>query len=69
MDQGIALLACLGCLLLVMVTVFILNMVGQRRHRRTRPPRHQGVAKSQRGRIYKNPPPTNHSQDQFSGWP
>lgn len=69
MDQGIALLVGFGCLLLTMVAVFSLNTFRQRRHRRTRPPRHQGVAKSQRGRIYNNPPPTNHSQDQFSGWP
>lgn len=59
----------LGCLLVIMAVVFGLNTVWQRRHRRTRPPRHQGEPQSQRGRVYKNPPPTNHNKDQSSGWP
>ena len=59
----------LGCVLVIMAVVFGLNTVWQRRHRRTRPPRHQGEPQSQRCRVYKYPPPTNHNKDQSSGWP
>ncbi|MDR6415647.1 hypothetical protein [Pseudarthrobacter sulfonivorans] len=69
MDQGVATLVGLGGVLVLMAIVFVLNSIWQRRHRRTRPPRHQGEWQSQRGREYKNPPPTNHNQDQWSGWP
>lgn len=69
MNSLIDILIGIACLVAVMVLVFILNTVWQRRHRRTRPPRHQGERQSQRGRVYKNPPPTNHNQDQWSGWP
>jgi hypothetical protein len=50
------------------VVLRVLNAVWQRKHRRTRPPRHQGEPQSQRGRVYKNPPPTNHNADPYSGW-
>lgn len=59
----------LACVLAAMVIVRLLNAYWQRKHRRTRLPRHQGEPKSQRGRVYKNPPPTNHNADQYSGWP
>jgi hypothetical protein len=69
MDSGVETLVLIGCLLLLMVVLFVLNSLWQKKHRRTRPPRHQGEPRSQRGRVYKNPPPTNHNQDQWSGWP
>lgn len=69
MDQGVATLVAIGCVPVLMAMVFLLNSFWQRRHRRTRPPRHQGEPQSQQGRVYKNPPPTNHNQDQWSGWP
>jgi hypothetical protein len=62
-------LMALGCLVVFMVVVRILNAIWQRKHRRTKPPRHQGEPQSQRGRVYKNPPSTNHNADQYSGWP
>lgn len=58
----------LGALVVAMAVVFGLNAVWQRKHRRMRPPRHQGEPQSQRGRVYKNPPPTNRNADQYSGW-
>lgn len=69
MDQGVGTLVALGCVLVLMVLLRVLNAVWQRNHRRTRPPRHQGEPQSQRGRVYKSPPPTNHNQDQWTGWP
>ena len=68
MDDLFGMVVGAGCLLVVMAVVFGLNTVWQRSHRRTRPPRHQGEPRSQRGRVYKNPPPTDHSQDTGSGW-
>ena len=58
----------LGCFVAFMVVLRLLNGYWQRKHRRTRQPRHQGEPQSQRGRVYKNPPPTNHSADPYSGW-
>jgi hypothetical protein len=58
----------LGCFLVFMVALRLLNAYWQRKHRRTQPPRHQGEPQSQRDRVYKNPPPTNHSADPYSGW-
>jgi hypothetical protein len=69
MDQGIATLVGFGCVLVAMALLRVWNAARQRRHRRTRPPRHQGEPQSQRGRVYKNPPSTNHNQDRHSGWP
>lgn len=69
MDQGAGTLVALGCVLVLMVVVRALNGVWQRRHRQTRPPRHQGEPQSQRGRVYKDPPSTNHNADPYSGWP
>jgi hypothetical protein len=57
----------LGCVLLALVLLRILNAYWQRKHRQTRPPRHQGEPQSQRGRVYKDQPPTNHNADPFSG--
>ncbi|MDQ0870435.1 hypothetical protein QFZ70_002908 [Arthrobacter sp. V1I9] len=57
-----------GGFVVFMVVLRALNGVWQRKHRRTRPPRHQGEPQSQRGRVYKNPPPTNHNADPYSGW-
>lgn len=62
-------LVALGSVLVLMTVLFVLNSVWQRKHRRTKPPRHQGEPQSQRGRLYKDPPSTNHNQDQWSGWP
>jgi hypothetical protein len=62
-------LVALGCVLAAMVILRLLNTVWQRKHRRTRSPRHQGEPRSQRGRVYKNPPSTNHNADPYSGWP
>jgi hypothetical protein len=62
-------LVALGCVLAAMVILRLLNTVWQRKHRRTRPPRHQGEPRSQRGQVYKNPPSTNHNADPYSGWP
>jgi small neutral amino acid transporter SnatA (MarC family) len=58
----------LGGFLVFMVALRMLNAYWQRKHPRTRPPRHQGEPQSQRGRVYKNPPPTNHNADPYSGW-
>ncbi|MGN7151107.1 hypothetical protein ACTHQ6_19120 [Arthrobacter sp. SAFR-179] len=58
-----------GGFVLFMVVVRLLNAYWQHRHRRTRPPRHIGEPQSQRGRIYKDPPSTNHNADPYSGWP
>jgi hypothetical protein len=69
MDYGVGTLVALGCVLVLMVLVRALNGAWQRRHRRTKPPRHQGEPQSQRGRVYKNPPSTNHNADPYSGWP
>jgi len=69
MESGIGVLAAFGCVLVAMVGLRILNAVWQRRHRRIKPPRHQGEPQSQRGRVYKNPPSTNHNADRYSGWP
>lgn len=69
MDQGVGAIVAFGCVLVAMVLLRFLNAVWQRRHRRTKPPRHQGEPQSQRGRVYKNPPSTNHSADRYSGWP
>ncbi|ACL41928.1 hypothetical protein Achl_3977 (plasmid) [Pseudarthrobacter chlorophenolicus A6] len=56
-------------LIVVMVVVYLLNAYWQRKHRLTRPPRHLGEPQSQRGRVYKDPPPTNHNADPYSGSP
>lgn len=69
MNSFIDILIGIGCLVAVMALLFVLNAAWQRRHRRTRPPRHQGEPQSQRGRVYKNPPSTNHNADRYSGWP
>ncbi|MDQ0690934.1 hypothetical protein [Arthrobacter sp. W4I7] len=62
-------LVALIALILVMAVVRLLNAYWQRKHRRSRPPRHQGEPQSQRGRVYKDPPSTNHNADPYSGWP
>ncbi|CAH0126343.1 hypothetical protein SRABI83_00089 [Arthrobacter sp. Bi83] len=59
----------MGCFVVFMVGLRVLNAVWQRKHRQTRPPRHQGEPRSQRGRAYKDPPPTSHNADPYSGWP
>lgn len=69
MDELIGFAVALGCVVVIMAVVFGLNTLWQRKHRRTRPPRHQGEPQSQRGRVYKNPPSTNHNADPYSGWP
>lgn len=61
-------LVALGCVLVAMVILRVLNAYWQRKHRRTRPPRHLGEPRSQRGRVYKNPPPTSHNENRYSGW-
>lgn len=58
-----------GCFVVFWVAVRLLNAYWQQKHRRTRPPRHQGEPQSQRGRVYKDPPSTNHNADPYSGWP
>ncbi|VXB44929.1 hypothetical protein [Arthrobacter sp. 8AJ] len=55
--------------ILAVVVLRLLNAHWQRKHWRTRPPRHRGNAQSQRGRVYKDPPPTNYNADPYSGWP
>ncbi|WP_314195278.1 hypothetical protein [uncultured Arthrobacter sp.] len=58
-----------GCFAVFMVAVRVLNAYWQRKHRRTRPPRHQGEPQSQRRRVYEDPPPANDNADRYSGWP
>lgn len=58
-----------SCFVAFMVALRLLNAYWQRKHRRTRPPRHLGEPHSQRGRAYKDPPSTNHHADPYSGWP
>lgn len=48
-------------LVVFMVALWLLNAYWQRRHRRSRPPRHQGEPQSQHGRVYKDPSSTNHN--------
>lgn len=62
MDWLIGMLVVFGCLVTVMVLLYVLNTVWQRRHRRTKPPRHQGERQSQRGRVFRYG--TNHSKYQ-----
>ena len=40
MDSGVGTLVVFGCVLVLMAIIFVLNSVWQRRHRRTKPPRH-----------------------------
>ena len=58
-----------ACFVVFMVALRLLNAYWQRKHRCTRPPRHFGEPQSQRGRVYKDPPSTNHNADPYSGWP
>lgn len=52
-----------------MVLLRIWHARRDRKRHLSRPARHLGDPQSQRGRVYKNPPSTNHNADPYSGWP
>lgn len=62
-------LAAFGCFVVLMVVVRMWHARRGRKRHEARPPRHLGEPQSQRGRVYKDPPPTNHNADPYSGWP
>ncbi|WP_422759015.1 hypothetical protein [Paenarthrobacter sp. C1] len=62
-------LVALVCFVVVMVALRVWHARRDRKRRLSRPPRHLGEPRSQRGRVYKNPPSTNHNADPYSGWP
>lgn len=61
-------LVAFGCFVVFMVLLRIWHARRDRTRHQTRPPRHMGEPQSQRGRVRKNPPSTNHNADPYSGW-
>lgn len=57
-----------GCFVVSMVLLRIWHARRDRKRHLSRSPRHLGEAQSQRGRVYKDPPSTNHSADPYGGW-
>jgi hypothetical protein len=58
-----------GCFVVFMVLLRIWHAARDRKRHLSRPSRHLGEPQSQLGRVYKDPPSTNHNADPYSGWP
>lgn len=58
-----------ACLVVFMVLLRSWHAMRDRRRHHSRPPRHLSEPQSPQGRVYKDPPSTNHNADPYSGWP